>query len=93
MRYTVIFFLLISAHLSAQQTSQNIRGTVTDRNSKQPLQGATVVITETEKNMSVVTDSLGSFVLRSVPTGRTRIQVSYTGYETFLSDYIILNAA
>ncbi len=93
MRYTVIFFLLISAHLSAQQTSQNIRGTVTDPNSKQPLQGATVVITETEKNMSVVTDSLGSFVLRNVPTGRTRVQVSYTGYETFLSDYIILNAA
>jgi hypothetical protein len=89
---TFLFFLLFSVQLHAQQTLQNIKGSVTDRDSKQPLQGATVSISEIEKGMAV-TDSLGNFILKNIPTGRIRIQVSYTGYQTYLSDYIILNAA
>jgi hypothetical protein len=89
---TFLFFLLFSVQLPAQQTLQNIKGSVTDRDSKQPLQGATVSISEIEKGMAV-TDSLGNFILKNIPTGRIRIQVSYTGYQTYLSDYIILNAA
>lgn len=87
------FFLLLvfSVQLHAQQTSQNIKGSVTDRDSKQPLQGATVSTADMEKY--VLTDSVGNFILKNIPTGRIRIYVSYTGYQSYLSDYIILNAA
>lgn len=88
---TLFLVLLFSVQLQAQQTLQNIKGSVTDRDSKQPLPAATVGIAETEIN--VLTDSVGNFVLKNIPTGRVRIQVSYTGYQSYLSDYIILNAA
>lgn len=88
---TLLLVLLFSVQLQAQQTLQNIKGSVTDRDSKQPLQGATVNIAET--GINVVTDSVGNFILKNIPTGRIRIQVSYTGYQSYLSDYIILNAA
>ena len=88
---TLFLVLLFSIQLKAQQTLQNIKGSVTDRDSKEPLKGATVWVTETEIN--ALTDSLGNFVLKNIPTGRIRIEVSYIGYQSYLSDYIILNAA
>lgn len=93
MRILLLFVFFVSTNLYAQQTVQNIRGTVTDRDSRQPLQGATVSIADIEKNLAVTTDSLGNFVLRNIPTGRTRVQVTYTGYQSYISDYTILNAA
>jgi hypothetical protein len=88
---TFLLLLLFSVQLHAQQTFQNIKGSVTDRDSKKPLQGATVNIAETAN--TVLTDGLGNFILKNIPTGRIRIQVTYTGYQSYLSDYIILNAA
>lgn len=93
MRSLFLFFLILGVQAQAQQTFQTIKGTVTDRDSRRPLPGATISITDQEQNFSVMSDSLGNFLLRNIPTGRTRVQISYTGYETFLSDYIILNAA
>ena len=78
---TFLLFLLFSAQMHAQQTLQNIKGSVTDRDSKKPLQGATVNVFETAN--AVLTDSLGNFTLKNIPTGRIRIQATYTGYQSY----------
>jgi hypothetical protein len=69
---------------------QTISGRVIDRDSRSPLAGATVSIAEI--SMSTVTDHAGNFVLSNVPTGRQKIMVTYTGYETVVTDNIIIAA-
>lgn len=73
----------------AQQV-QTISGRVIDRDSRSPLAGATVSIAEI--SMSTVTDHAGNFVLNNVPTGRQKIMVTYTGYETVITDNMIIAA-
>ena len=93
MRLLLLALVLIGTRSSAQQTVQSIKGFVTDRDSRQPLQGATVSILGEEQQFSATSDSAGNFILKNIPTGRRRVQVTYTGYQSYLSDYIILNAA
>ena len=58
-----------------------------------PLAGATVSIAEDSVQATVTTDSLGNFLLRGINVGRRRVQCSYSGYENYLTDNIIVNSA
>lgn len=71
--------ILSFSTLSAQTASQTIRGTVTDRNSGQPVAYATVVVMDRQLALGTTTDSLGRFSLRRVPVGRHDIEVSCLG--------------
>lgn len=77
----LLVFLSTCATLSAQTASQTIRGTVTDRNSGQPVAYATVVVMDRQPAFGTTTDSLGRFSLRRVPVGRHDVEVSCLGYE------------
>lgn len=90
--YTLAFLLILSI-ANAQQTSQTIRGIVTDRDSKKVLPGATVTVLDIDRSISTMTDSAGHFVLIQVPTGRIRLRCTYTGYNDYVSDNILLNVA
>jgi hypothetical protein len=76
----------------AQTTTQNLTGTVLDKDSRQPLVGATVSLREVSPPVGGMTDEAGRFVLRS-PVGRVVVQCSYLGYETWVSDALIVNSA
>lgn len=73
--------ILFFSTLSAQTASQTIRGTVTDRDSGQPVAYATVVVMDWQPALGTTTDSLGRFSLRRVPVGRHDVEVSCLGYE------------
>lgn len=73
--------ILFFPTLSAQTASQTIRGTVTDRNSGQPVAYATVVVMDRQRALGTTTDSLGRFSLRQVPVGRHDVEVNCLGYE------------
>ncbi len=91
---SLLFFA--AANIFAQQPTQNIIGLATDKDSRQPLIGATVKIVSPEArpdSPGAVTDVEGKFLLKNVPVGRHQIACSYLGYEPFLSDPIILNSA
>lgn len=76
---TIGLFLSITT-ISAQR---QISGKVIDNSTNEPLIGATVVIEGT--NVGTVTDVDGNYALE-VPTGATRLSVSYVGFNTFTVD-------
>ena len=73
--------ILFFPTLFAQSASQTIRGTVTDRNSGQPVAYATVVVVDLQPTFGTTTDSLGRFSLNRVPVGRHDVEVNCLGYE------------
>ncbi|KGE85611.1 MAG: TonB-dependent receptor [Phaeodactylibacter xiamenensis] len=87
------FFLALFGSLSAQTTTQTIRGTIVDKDTRQPLIGAAVQVTDVEPAMGTVTDIDGNFLLAKVPTGRHRIEATYLGYEPYIAEDAILNSA
>jgi hypothetical protein len=96
-----LFALLLWQALCPAQTTQTISGQVLDKDSQEPLVGATVRIapaqpSTTEESWAgagAVTDVEGKFSLKNIPVGRWQVQCSYIGYEPWLSDPIIVNSA
>ena len=68
--------------ITFSQMTQNIRGTVIDADSKQPLFGANIVVTSLNPIVGAVSDFDGNFILENIPIGRHTIQITYLGYET-----------
>jgi len=80
----------ITLHAQNNQLTQTIRGTVVDKDSRQPLPGATVVITNREGHKGTSTDIDGNFRLKNVRVGRVDLEVSYVGYQSqFLRNLIL----
>ena len=79
------FFLLMTLSLffvsitSSAQLTQTVRGQVVDAETKVPLIGATVVLTN--NGIGTTTDADGNFFFRNVFTGRINLQISYLGYK------------
>ncbi len=92
---TPLLFLIsiLSCTFLHAQTTQTIKGTVTDKDSQQPLIGATITIEGLDEMMGTTTDLEGNFRLEKVPVGRRTLRCQYIGYASFVSDNIILNSA
>ncbi len=89
----LIFFLFFSASTVFSQTlTQTIRGTVVDKDSKQPLTGATIIALETNPVIGSISNELGKFKLAEVPLGRYTIKCSYLGYEDVVLSNIVLTS-
>ncbi|WP_299530980.1 TonB-dependent receptor [Ulvibacterium sp.] len=73
-----LFFLICCAHAQVGI----IKGIVLDKQSENPLVGATVELLNTEIATGVITDLDGRFILKSVPIGRQVLRISYIGYES-----------
>lgn len=92
MRFGILLMLTIFCQIGFGQTLvQNIKGTIKDKDSKQPLIGATVQVLETTKGG--VTDINGVFKIIGVEVGRVSIQASFLGYEPLLISNIELTTA
>jgi len=85
--------LILIASLSAINThaqTTEINGRILDATNHDPLTMATVVLQGT--NYATVTDDEGHFQL-SVPPGLYNVEVSYTGYETWVEQEVITSTA
>ncbi len=89
----LVIIQLLATTAAFSQTTQTIKGAVLDRVTKQPLVGATVKVADIQPLMGATADLDGNYRIENVPLGRHRIEVTYIGYETFVSDNNILNAA
>ena len=89
---SLVFSVVIT---SAQKTelTQTVRGLVLDKDSKQPLIGATVVVINDTKTYGAATDEQGKFRILNVPVGRKSMKISYVGYEDRMLNDIIINSA
>ncbi|MEL6942824.1 MAG: carboxypeptidase-like regulatory domain-containing protein, partial [Bacteroidota bacterium] len=88
----LLFLLSYFPFILIAQT-QTIRGVVLDKDTQQPLIGATVEVSDLASPIGNVTDIDGSFVLDNVPVGRHIITAQYLGYDTYSNEGVILNSA
>ncbi|MGZ8559034.1 MAG: TonB-dependent receptor [Chitinophagaceae bacterium] len=86
--------LLLAAFKSSSQTlTQTIKGTVIDKDSRRPLAGATISIADDSIQQAALTNDNGEFNLANIPVGRRSIQCTYSGYEEYITDNILVNSA
>ena len=78
--------------LSAQQLSQTIRGTITDKVATTPLPGANIVILNTDPLLGTASDADGNFKISKVPVGKYTLKITYLGYKEILLPNIIVNS-
>lgn len=88
----VLGCLSIHFHIAAQY-NQSIKGTITDKESKIPLIGVSVVVTDVEPRLGTVTDEDGNFIIKNVPVGQHSMQVSYMGYNSLMLRGILVTSA
>jgi hypothetical protein len=85
--------ILLNATCSlAQGLSQTIRGRITDADSQQALEGATVVILGLNPQPNTLSDAKGTFRFSQIPPGRYGIKVILLGYNEYSSDNLILSS-
>jgi hypothetical protein len=88
-----LLFIFFFANLFAQNPTQSIFGVVMDKDTKDPLFGATIVIVGGEAGIGTTADFDGKFELKDIPVGRVQIKCSYVGFEDYVSDPFLLNSA
>ena len=94
MKKSLIFLaFILASHIVFAQPKQTIRGSVIDKDTRQTLAGATLIIADVQPVMGTSSDENGNFSIKNVPVGRHKIVCSYLGFSPFESDNIILNSA
>lgn len=90
-------FLFITALLSiiinsvqAQNYVQTINGIVSDKDSKETLIGASVILVGSNPIIGTITGEDGRFVLKNIPVGRQTLMVSYIGYSDIIIPEILV---
>lgn len=79
----IVITLFYASYSWAQDKfTQNIRGTVVDEISKEPLFGANIVIENMEPFLGTSSNENGMFNFENIPVGRISIKISYLGYYT-----------
>jgi len=94
-RHLALFAVCFLQTILPAQTpsTQTISGQALDKDTQEPLIGATVRVENLEPTLGAITDFEGKFSLKNVPVGRIQVQCSYVGYEPWLSDPLIVNSA
>ena len=75
--FYIIGFVLLLPILGMAQTRGNLAGEVLDKNTQKPLIGANIQIVNT--NFSSLSDSLGKFSFKGIPTGQYHLVINYVG--------------
>ncbi len=83
--------LLLGASSAFAQLTGKVIGTVTDRDTGQPLVGAQVVVEGT--NLGNISNEDGYYFINNVPLGIQRITAQYLGYQTTSAEQRILSGA
>jgi hypothetical protein len=88
----LLCFGFLSTQLNAQELTQTVRGTVTDKISQAPLPGVMVILLNSEPKKGVTTDENGLFKLTNVPVGKQTFVFSTEGYKNFSLPNVVVNS-
>ena len=77
---TALMTFMAAQMMGAEETEVNIRGSIKDQKSKEPLIGATVQVVGS--NLATITDIDGNFQLSGIKDGIYDIEIKYVGYKT-----------
>ncbi|MEO8088159.1 MAG: TonB-dependent receptor [Bacteroidota bacterium] len=81
--------LLFSVSSYSQQITQTVRGSVSDKLSKETLIGAVVLLVDSTHQKGSLTDAEGIFRIASVPLGRQQFAVSFIGYKSQMLSAVV----
>lgn len=90
--FLFIILAFISCVSYSQSITKTIRGTVTDKETFQPLIGAKVIVVGSDPLIGAVSDIDGSFRLENVPVGRQTVKITFVGYEPYIRQNIDLTS-
>lgn len=90
MKNLVLFILLLQSFISLGQYQGVIKGKVIDEKTREVIPFVNVLIYGT--SIGIASDENGDFKILNVPLGYNKLQVSFMGYETLISDeYLVTN--
>lgn len=87
-----ILLLLLIPLLAVAQRTQTITGSVVDKESKSPLIGVNVSVTDVTPVAGTVTDENGKFSINNIPVGKHTISISYVGYRPYIQSNILVTS-
>ena len=88
---TIFILFAFFGFIHAQQLFQNVRGTVTDKESGFPLAGVVVRMSgDSSGKLTAATDMNGNFKITDVPIGRRSFVFSFTGYKSWMASDVIV---
>ena len=76
----------------SQVPTQVVRGKVIDIEAKTGLEGAHVIVMQSDPLLGAVTRADGSFSIENVPVGRHSLQASFLGYKTAIIPEILISS-
>jgi hypothetical protein len=89
----ILSLIFISGFFTVNaQYSQTVRGTVTDKDTRQPLIGANIVLIGSNPIKAASTDEAGKFKITEVPVGRHDFKISYLGYREIIMPDVEVNS-
>ena len=90
--YHIIISSLPKVAEQKKRMTQNIKGSVKEESSEQPIPYASIILMNAPQ-YGTVTDSLGNFIINDIPIGRYDIKVSCLGYEPTVLTEIMVSSA
>ncbi len=82
----------ITAIPKSELLTQNIKGIVRDIQSKEPLEGATIIVLGSSPTKGTFSKKDGVFKIKNVPLGRYELKISYIGYKDVILPEVTLNS-
>ncbi|MBN9481977.1 MAG: hypothetical protein BGO70_15505 [Bacteroidetes bacterium 43-93] len=88
----IVILLLFTPFLTVAQRTQSIAGSVVDKESKSPLIGVNVSVTDVTPVAGTVTDENGKFSINNIPVGKHNISFTYLGYQAYVLSNILVTS-
>ncbi len=92
MKKLLFFLTILLANMSFAQTTQNIKGTVIDKDSDFPLPSAEISVNLNGKIYGTTSNFDGEYIIKSVPIGKITITARFTGYNSQTFQHLDLEA-
>ncbi len=86
------YFIAISALATAQNQTQTIKGTITDKQSQATIPGVNIIIMNSDPLKGTTTDMDGHFKLPDVNPGRYDLKVTYMGYKEIVLPNVVVTS-
>jgi hypothetical protein len=77
----LIGFVLIQVAAFCQELTQTVKGKIIDKDSRETIIGANIIILDSDPLLGASTDLNGYFSIKGVPVSRVNIKISALGYE------------
>ncbi len=85
--FSCLFIALLSSTLYSQTL---IKGNVQDQQTREPIIGAWIRLLDSPANEGTLSDANGNFSLPLKQSGKVKLEVKYTGYETYTDQIQII---